>query len=172
MQDDLTDAVLNLAETGQIDKDRVCIVGGSYGGYAALAGAAFSPDLYKCVVSINGVSDVEDMLKTEERDHGDDHWVVAYWQEVIANGDVDKDHLAKISPINFVKDITSPILLIHSEDDKIVPIKQSEEMFDEMEDADKDVTFIELKDGDHNLSTAKNRLEAMLAIEAFVKKHI
>lgn len=172
MQDDLTDAVLSLADTGQIDKDRVCIVGASYGGYAALAGAAFTPDIYKCVVSINGVSDVERMLESEERDHGDDHWVVAYWQKVIVNGEFDEDHLAKISPINFVNNITAPVLLIHGENDKVVPLKQSEEMFDEMEDANKDVTFIELNNGDHYLSTAKNRMEAMLAIEAFVKKHI
>lgn len=172
MQDDLTDAVISLADTGQINKDRVCIVGGSYGGYAALAGAAFSPDVYKCVVSINGVSDVERMLKSEEREHGDDHWVVAYWQEVISKGDVNKDHLATISPINFVKDITAPVLLIHGEDDKVVPIKQSKEMFDEMEDAGKDVTFIELNNGDHSLSSAANRMEAMLAIEAFVKQHL
>lgn len=172
MQDDLTDAVRDLAVEGTIDKDRVCIVGASYGGYAALAGAAFTPDVYKCVVSINGVSDIEQMLKTEEREHGDDHWVVAYWQEVIANGEINRDHLAQISPINFVNNITAPVLLIHGEHDKVVPIEQSVKMFDKMEDAKKDVLFLELNDGDHHLSTAENRMKAMIAIEAFVKKHI
>jgi dipeptidyl aminopeptidase/acylaminoacyl peptidase len=172
MQDDLTDAVNSLADSGQINKERVCIVGGSYGGYAALSGAAFTPDVYKCVVSINGVSDIPRMLESEERDHGDDHWVVAYWNKVIANGGLDEDHLAQISPINSVSNISAPVLLIHGEDDKVVPIKQSEEMYDEMKDAKKDVTFIELNNGDHYLSTAENRMEAMLAIEAFVKKHI
>ena len=172
MQDDLTDAVIDLANAGKIDKNRLCIVGASYGGYAALAGATFTPDLYKCVVSINGVSDIERMLKTEEREYGDDHWVVAYWQDVISQGDVDEAHLKKISPINHVKNIKAPVLLIHGEHDKVVPIKQSEEMFDEMEDEDKDVIFLELEKGDHYMSTADNRMKAMLAIDAFVKKHI
>jgi dipeptidyl aminopeptidase/acylaminoacyl peptidase len=172
MQDDLTDAVLDLAKTGKIDKKRVCIVGASYGGYAALAGATFTPDLYKCVVSINGVSDIERMLETEERDHGDDHWVVAYWQDVIAKGEVDENHLEKISPINHIKNIKVPVLLIHGTYDKIVPMEQSEDMFDEMEDEDKDVTFIQLRKGDHHLSNAENRMQAMRAIDAFVKKHI
>lgn len=172
MQDDLTDAVVDLAQTGKIDQDRVCIVGASYGGYAALAGAAFTPDLYKCVVAINGVSDLEEMLETEERDYGDDHWVVAYWQKLIAGGEVDEDHLEKISPINHVKNIKAPVLLIHGQYDKIVPFDQSEDMFDEMEDENKDVSFLELKKGDHHLSSAENRMKAMLAIEEFIKKHI
>ena len=150
----------------------MCIVGASYGGYAALAGATFTPDLYQCVVSINGVSDIETMLETEERNYGDDHWVVAYWQKIIAQGEVDEDHLEKISPINHVKNIKAPVLLIHGEYDKVVPIKQSIKMFDKMQDADKDVTFLELEKGDHHLSRAENRMKAMLAIEKFVKKHI
>ena len=172
MQDDLSDAVLELADSGKIDRQRVCIVGASYGGYAALAGATFTPDLYQCVVSINGVSDIETMLETEERNYGDDHWVVAYWQKIIAQGEVDEDHLEKISPINHVKNIKAPMLLIHGEYDKVVPIKQSIKMFDKMQDADKDVTFLELEKGDHHLSRAENRMKAMLAIEKFVKKHI
>src|SRR5690606_351827 len=55
MQDDLPDAIAALSDTGLIDPTRVCIVGASYGGYAALAGGAFTPELYKCVVSINGI---------------------------------------------------------------------------------------------------------------------
>ncbi|MGJ8680844.1 alpha/beta hydrolase family protein [Paraglaciecola sp.] len=172
MQDDLTDAVVNLAEAGKIDKSRVCIVGASYGGYAALAGAVFTPDLYQCVVSINGVSDVEEMIEEEESTYGDDHWVVAYWKEVISEGDVDEDHLEQISPINHVSKIKSPVLLIHGTYDKVVPIDQSEEMFDEMEDEEKDVTFIKLKKGDHHLSKAKNRMKAMQAIDSFIKKYI
>jgi dipeptidyl aminopeptidase/acylaminoacyl peptidase len=172
MQNDLTDVLQELIDSGKVNKDKVCIVGASYGGYAALASAVFTPDLYKCVVSINGVSDVEEMLEEEEDTYGDDHWVVAYWKEVIAEGDVDEDHLKQISPINYVKKITSPVLLIHGTYDKVVPLEQSEDMFDEMQDEDKDVTFIELEKGDHHLSTAENRMKAMVAIDQFIKKHI
>lgn len=172
MQDDLTDAVHDLTKKGLIDKTRVCIVGASYGGYAALAGATFTPDLYKCVISINGVSDVEQMLDTEQRDYGSDHWVVSYWQDVISKGDVDEDHLEQISPINYVKNVVAPVLLIHGELDQTVPVEQSEDMFDELEDADKNVTFIELEKGDHHLSKAKNRMKALRAIDKFIKQYI
>ncbi|NQY37686.1 MAG: prolyl oligopeptidase family serine peptidase [Alteromonadaceae bacterium] len=172
MQDDLTDAVNDLVSKGIIDKSRVCIVGASYGGYAALAGAVFTPDLYKCVVSINGVSDIKRMLDTEAIDHGSDHWVVAYWQTVISKGDVKKNHLQQISPINYVTKVKAPVLLIHGEWDEIVPFEQSENMFDELEDADKNVTFIELEKGDHYLSNAKNRMKALKAIDKFIKQFI
>ncbi|WP_100656771.1 alpha/beta hydrolase family protein [Alteromonas flava] len=172
MQDDVTDTVLALTEEGKIDPQRVCIVGGSYGGYAALAGAAFTPELYRCAVSINGVSDVERMLKDERKDYGSDHWVVAYWEDAISRGEVDESHLAAISPINHVSQIQAPILLIHGEYDESVPIKQSERMLDALEDADKTVEFLELEDGNHFLSSAQNRMRAMQAIAAFVEKHM
>lgn len=172
MQDDLTDAVLDLAEKGVIDKNKVCIVGASYGGYAALAGVAFTPDIYKCAVSINGVSDVEEMLDTEKRDHGSHHWVVSYWQEVISKGEVDEDHLAKISPINYVQSVKTPLLLIHGERDEVVSVKQSRNMLEELEDADKEVKYLELEGGNHYLSRSENRMKAILAIDEFLKQHI
>lgn len=172
MQDNLTDALTSLVSEGTVDKDRVCIVGASYGGYAALAGAAYTPDLYKCAVSINGVADVEAMLKQEKRDYGSDHWVVSYWKKLLEDGEFSQQHLAKISPINYVKNITTPVLLIHGTRDKVVPFSQSEDFHEEMEDAGKEVKLVELKRGDHHLSNADNRMEAMKAIHEFVKKHI
>jgi len=172
MQDDLTDAVNFLVNEEKVDAKRVCIVGASYGGYAALAGAAFTPDVYKCVVSINGVADIPSMLKGDRRRYGRDHWVVSYWDRVISNGNLEEDHLKKISPINAVKNINAPVLLIHGEHDLVVPFNQSEDMFDEMEDADKQVTFIELEDGNHHLSNAKNRAKALEAIDKFIKRHL
>lgn len=172
MQDDLTDAVHDLANQGVIDKDRVCIVGGSYGGYAALAGATFTPELYKCVVSINGVSDVERMLHTEERDNGMYHWVVSYWQDLIAKGDVNAEHLEQISPINHIDKVRAPILLIHGKRDKTVLVEQSKNMFSQLKKAKKAATFIELEHGDHHLSNADNRMKALKAIGQFIKQHI
>jgi len=172
MQDDLTDAVNFLAEEGKVDAKRVCIVGASYGGYAALAGAAFTPDVYKCVVSINGVSDIPRMLKDDRRRYGRNHWVVSYWDKVISNGKLERNHLKKISPINAIDSINAPVLLIHGEHDLIVPFNQSDNMFDEMEDAGKQVTFVELEDGNHHLSNAENRAKALEAIDKFVKQHL
>lgn len=172
MQDDLSDAVRTLVKSGYVDKDRVCIVGASYGGYAALAGAAFTPNMYQCAVSINGVSDVARMLEDEERDYGGDHWVVEYWQDLIAKGEVDEDHMENISPINHVEKITIPVMLIHGTRDKIVPLHQSDNMYDELEELDKPVEFIKLEKGDHYLSKGHNRLKALEAAAAFISKHI
>jgi len=172
MQDDLTDAVNMLVKEGKTDPKRVCIVGWSYGGYAALAGATFTPELYKCVVSINGVSDIPQMLKNDRSKYGEDHWVVSYWDRVIASGKLEEGHLEKISPINSVKKITAPVLLIHGENDLVVSFDQSEDMFDEMKEANKDVTFVEIEDGNHSLTNAKNRAKALEAVDKFLKKHI
>ena len=173
MQDDLTDSVLHLAEKNLIDKDRVCIVGWSYGGYAALAGATFTPDLYQCVVSINGVSDIERMMKTERRDFGKDHWVVAYWDKIIRDKNLDEDFFEDISPVNFAENVKAPVLLIHGTDDTIAPLRQSEEMADALEDADKKVKFIEIEDEGHSIDKSNNsRLKSLQAIEEFIAKHI
>lgn len=172
MQNDLTDAVLNLSNTGIIDSTKVCIVGASYGGYAALAGAAFTPDLYKCVVAINGVSDLDKMLKQERKDFGSDHWVVAYWDRVIKNNNVNADFLSEISPVNSSNKVNAPALLIHGEYDKVVNVEQSKYMYKALKQANKEVKYIELEKGDHHLSSAKNRMEAMKAIEEFVSIHL
>jgi dipeptidyl aminopeptidase/acylaminoacyl peptidase len=72
MQDDLSDGVKTLIDQGIVDPSRVCIVGASYGGYAALAGAALTPDLFKCAVSIAGISDLEDFIGWRKRNWGRD----------------------------------------------------------------------------------------------------
>ena len=172
MQDDLSDAIEDLAKTGKINSNRVCIIGASYGGYAALAGAAFTPDLYKCAVSINGVSDISRMMHSEKLKYGEGHWVVAYWQDIIAEGHFTDSHLIKISPINSVNKVKAPILLIHGEYDGTVPYEQSEKMLAALKTQNKDVTFVRLDGGDHYLSTGENRIKAMKAIDKFIKKHM
>jgi len=172
MQDDLTDTILQLAEQGFIDKDRVCIVGASYGGYAALAGGAFTPDLFKCVVSISGVSDIPDMMSREKYDHGSNHWVVSYWDHIIADGKSTTELLKKISPSNFAENFKAPVLLLHGEDDRVVRIEQSELMYKRLKRAAKDVRFVELDGEDHHLSSGETRKQALKEIVSFVNKHI
>ncbi|MFT5677028.1 MAG: dipeptidyl aminopeptidase/acylaminoacyl peptidase [Paraglaciecola sp.] len=123
-------------------------------------------------MSINGVANVDDMMRIEKSQHSSEHWVVSYWQDVISQDDVKKDHLEVISPVNHVVKIQAPVLLIHGEYDEVVPLKQSKKMYREMKDAGKSVRFVELEKGDHYLSSAKNRMKAMKAIDEFVKKNI
>jgi len=172
MQDDVTDGVTALVQAGMADPDRVCIVGASYGGYAALAGGAFTPDLYKCVVAIAPVTDLPRMLIDERRDHGRNHWVVAYWEKVIGDLSEERDFLREISPVNHADAFTAPVLLIHGRDDTVVPLRQSKRMRDALRRADKDVELIELRGEDHWLSTSETRLETLEAMEAFLAEHL
>ncbi|MEZ5997286.1 MAG: prolyl oligopeptidase family serine peptidase [Hyphomonas sp.] len=172
MQDDVTDGVEALITSGMADRDRICIVGGSYGGYAALAGGAFTPELYKCVVALAPVSDVERMIKDLRSDLGRKHSAVAYWQRIIGNLKDDKEKLERISPANSADAFKAPVLLIHGKDDTVVPIIQSKIMEKALKKAGKDVTFIQMKGEDHWLSEGDTRIEALRAMADFVETHI
>ncbi len=172
MQDDITDGVNALVTAEMIDPDRICIVGASYGGYAALAGAAFTPELYKCIIAIAPVSDLNRMLRSEKREYGDNHWVVSYWEDIMAEGDARRAKLKSISPVNFAENVQAPILLLHGDDDTVVPIDQSTAMRRALNKADKDVELIKLKGEDHWLSVADTRLQTLQAMDAFIAEHL
>lgn len=172
IQDDITDAVTTLSKENIIDPDRVCIFGWSYGGYAALAGATFTPELYKCAISINGISDVVQMLDFEKSEHGDKSETYSYWQEVINRKGLDSNFLKSISPINYVDKVQIPILLIHGQRDKVVDFEQSDDFFDALEDVDKNVQLIELKGEGHYLLKNESRLKALTAIDTFLNKYL
>jgi dipeptidyl aminopeptidase/acylaminoacyl peptidase len=171
-QADITDALKDLAADGIVDPERVCIVGGSYGGFAALAGGAFTPELYRCVVSINGVSDVRRMLADEKSDHGRDHWALAYWNEVIARGDTSKETLDSISPATAADQFLAPVLLVHGDKDKVVDFGQSRHMERQLERAGKAVQLVKLEGEDHYLSSPATRLQCLEETVAFVNRHI
>lgn len=170
MQNDVSDGVTFLTKSGQVDPRRVCIVGASYGGYSALAGATLTPDLYACAVSINGVSDLPLMLRGAKR-RGESQGnmsTVNYWSEHI--GSPDDPVVRAASPINRVDAVRAPILLIHGEQDTIVPYNQSSNMAEALRKASKDVTLVKLQGEDHGLSNAATRIETLKAIEPFVAK--
>ena len=172
MQSDLTDGVNALVKAGYVDPENVCIVGASYGGYAALAGAVFTPDLYKCAIAIAPVSDLNRMLQSEKRDHGKNHWVVSYWEDVMAEGDARRKKLQSISPANFAENATAPILLIHGDDDTVVPYTQSTRMRSALKRAGKQVELVKLKGEDHWLSVADTRMQTLRAMDAFLAEHM
>lgn len=164
MQDDLEDGLNWLVEDGIANNDKVCIVGASYGGYAAMMGIAKTPDLYKCAVSFSGVSSLKQLV-SDSRKYVNSKWV----KNQIGS---DSDDLKMRSPYYQVENIKTPILVIHGEDDRVVDVKQSRMFADELEDEDKSFEYIELENGDHYLSIQRNRHAAFEAIDEFLKKHL
>jgi dipeptidyl aminopeptidase/acylaminoacyl peptidase len=144
----------------------------SYGGFAALAGGAFTPDLYKCVVSINGVSDVRTMLQQDRWDLGVHHWALSYWNEVIAKGDASTATLDSISPANYAENFTAPVLLVHGTKDNVVDYSQSTIMQKKLKRAGKSVSLVKLKGEDHYLSDPATRLECLIAAVEFINENL
>ncbi|MEM9841920.1 MAG: S9 family peptidase [Pseudomonadota bacterium] len=172
MQDDITDGVKALASSNYIDPNRVCIAGASYGGYAALVGAVFTPELYKCVVAIAPVADLNRMLRDERRQSGKDHWVISYWENVMSDGDARRKKLDLISPVKFAENVQAPVLLLHGDDDTVVPFSQSKAMERALKRADKSVELVRLKGEDHWLSVADTRLQTLRAMDRFISEHL
>jgi dipeptidyl aminopeptidase/acylaminoacyl peptidase len=165
MQTDLSDGVRDLAAKGLIDPRRVCIVGASYGGYAALAGAAIDRGVYRCAVSVAGVSDLRRMVDDEGR------VVQRYWKRFMGVENLRDPALAAISPALQAEKIEIPVLLIHGRDDTVVPLEQSQVMADAMKRTGKPVELIVQKGADHWLSRGETRLQTLTATMAFVEKH-
>ncbi len=172
MQDDVTDGARALMSMGWADPGRTCIVGWSYGGYAALAGGALTPDLYKCVVAIAGVSDLRSMLGWEKRENGAQSTSFAYWTRVIGDIDQDADAIEAVSPYRLAANFKAPVLLIHGGDDLVVPDRQSEMMEQALKAAGKPVTYIRIGRDDHSLVAIDSRNKALTAVGGFLKTHI
>ena len=169
MQNDVTDAVTHLISEGIADPNRICIVGASYGGYSALAGAAFTPELYKCAASYSGVTDLREMLAWERDRYGRDSSTYEYWVSRIGEP---SDELDARSPAKAVDAITADILLIHGQDDTVVDIEQSEIMADALEKAGKPVTLVKLDGEDHWLSSETTRVEMLELLDDFLVKNL
>jgi pimeloyl-ACP methyl ester carboxylesterase len=172
MQDDVSDGVKHLIAQKVVDPARVCIVGASYGGYAALAGAAFSPDLYRCAVSISGVSDLREMLKSRGKVFGKDSDLYAYWVKQIGDPDRDAARIDAVSPALHVDRITIPVLLIHGDHDEIVPYEQSKIMKKALDKAGRGTELITLEDEGHSGFTEDNSRLVLTSIDAFLARHL
>lgn len=171
MQDDISDGVQTLVTTGHADPERVCIMGASYGGYAALAGGAFTPERYQCVISIAGVADLSRMIHDTRFKRRGSHWVVNYWQKLIGDSRRERDKLEAISPVNSAADFEAPVLLLHGKDDTVVPFRQSRLMQKVLKKAGKSVELIPLKGEDHWLSRSQTRVAMLTAIDEFLETH-
>ncbi|WP_052215930.1 alpha/beta hydrolase family protein [Sphingomonas sp. ERG5] len=163
MQDDLVDAVKWATGSGLADAKRVCIVGASYGGYAAFRAAQRDTGLYRCAVSYAGVSDMPAMLRYDSR-----------FLNSGARGDwmrLQAPDLKTVSPINHATEFGVPMLIMHGKADRVVPVKQSREMVEKLKAAGKPYRYVEQPLGDHHFSRQADRAQFLTELEAFLKEY-
>lgn len=170
MQHDVTDGVKHLIANGTVDPGRVCIIGASYGGYSALAGAAFTPELYNCAVSVNGVSDLVEMLYWVENRGGYYDPAVRFWRKHI--GKSSDPEVAQYSPARAAGKVSARVMLMHGVDDTVVPYAQSEFMETALRRERKNFELVKLKSEDHWLSRSPSRIEMLTSLDRFLDTNI
>ena len=171
MADDITDGVRKLIAEGKADPKRICIFGGSYGGYAALLAGAQHPELYKCVVSVAGLSDLIADFR-HEKSLGKDTERYKYWVKAIGDPDTQADALKKASPITYAATYQPPVLLIHGDADNNVLPEQSRLMNAALKAAGKDVQLVILPNQGHTGWGPENGKTMLVDAITFIKAHI
>jgi dipeptidyl aminopeptidase/acylaminoacyl peptidase len=171
MQTDISDGVAALAQQGLIDPKRACIVGASYGGYAALAGVTVQNGLYRCAVSVAGVAHPAGMISDAEQATLSDNSAERYWRAFMGAPRHAEAALAPVSPDMLAAHADAPILLIHGQDDTVVPIDQSRGMESALRQAGKPVELVVLPTADHWFLHEDMRLAMVTRSVAFVEKY-
>lgn len=169
MQDDITDGVEWLKNQGIADPERIGIFGGSYGGYATLAGLAFTPDLYACGVDYVGVSNMFTFMNT----------IPPYWKpylemfyEMVGNPSADSVLLHEASPVYHVDKIKAPLLVVQGAQDPRVNIDESDQMVEALKARGVDVPYLVKENEGHGFRNEENRFEFNRTMEQFFAKHL
>ena len=171
MLTDMSDGLAHLAKEGIVDPKRACILGASYGGYAALAGITVQTGLYRCAVAISGLSDLPAMLKWEDDRHGQGSSAIKYFREAMGVTVPGAPPIASISPAFLASRADAPLLMIHGRDDTVVPLEQSQRMERAMKAAGKPVQLLITEKEDHYLSREASRVATLKAAVEFIEKN-
>ncbi|MDO9069006.1 MAG: S9 family peptidase, partial [Deltaproteobacteria bacterium] len=169
MQNDITDGVNWLIDQGIADKNRIAIFGWSYGGYAALAGVAFTPDLYACGIDFWGISNYFTLYKSFPP-----QWK-PYMEEINrrwGNAVADSIQMYNTSPVFHVKNIQAPVFIGQSANDRRVVFQHSEQMADELKKHNKEYEYVLVEGEGHALTNENKIIELMKKVEAFLSKHM
>jgi len=165
MQDDLTDATRWAIGEGLADPRRICIYGGSYGGYAALMGVAREPDLYRCAVGYLGVYDLDMMVRD---DRNDSRYMANFSDQWVG----DSGTLAEVSPLRLVDRIKVPVFLAAGGEDQRVPDGQYQAMRKALERAGVPLETLRYANEGHGFYTEEHRIEYYSRLLAFLSKHL
>jgi len=167
MQDDVTDGTLWAVEQGYADKERICIYGGSYGGYASMMGVAKEPDLYQCGVGYVGVYSLPLMFEDgdiAERDSGQ-----KYLRRVLGE---DEQELKANSPVNLVNNIKADLFLVHGAKDVRVPISHYEQLTTALDKIGKPYQSLVKDDEGHGFQKEENKFDLYPRLIKFFDQHI
>jgi dipeptidyl aminopeptidase/acylaminoacyl peptidase len=169
MHDDLVDGVEWLVKKGVADPKRVAIMGGSYGGYATLAGLAFTPDVFACGVDIVGPSNIITLLKT----------IPPYWGPLrsmfvkrVGDPEKEEEFLKEISPLFSVSKIKAPLLIGQGANDPRVNQAESDQIYNALRKAGRDVQYVIYSDEGHGFARPENRLHFYAIAEGFLARHL
>ncbi len=167
MQDDLTDATLWAIEAGHADARKICIYGGSYGGYAALMGAAKEPDLYQCAIGYVGVYDLATMF--EKGDIPEQRSGKGYLRKVLGT---DEAKMNAHSPTHLADKIKAKVFLAHGGNDQRVPVVHARKMREALEQAGNPPEWLLFEREGHGFFDLDHRIELYKRMESFLDKHI
>jgi dipeptidyl aminopeptidase/acylaminoacyl peptidase len=169
MHDDLVDAVRWVVDRGDADPDRVAIYGGSYGGYAALVGATFTPDLFACGVDLVGPSNLKTLIES----------VPPYWQPMVVqfhnrvgNPETEEAFLWDRSPLSRVDDVSIPLLIAQGANDPRVKQAESEQFVAALRERGIDHEYLLFDDEGHGFAKPENRMRFYAAMESFLATHL
>lgn len=167
MQDDLDDGMDWLVKDGIVDPARVCIVGSSYGGYAAMWGVIRNPERYRCAASFAGVTDFKAQIKYDGKSLKSRY--AREWRDTV-RGAEDFD-LDTVSPAKNAARLTRPLLLTHGDEDSNVPYSQFKKMIDALKKAKKPVESHTYEGEGHGFADSANEKDWLDRLEAFLNKH-
>ena len=169
IQNDISDGVKWLIRKGIADPKRVGIYGGSYGGYATLAGLAFTPDLYACGVDYVGISNILSWLKS----------IPPYWKpylemmyEMVGHPERDTELLVRTSPVFHADKIKVPLFVAQGANDVRVPKAESDQIVEALRKRGIDVLYMVKENEGHGFMNEENRLDFYRAMEKFLAKHL
>lgn len=169
MHDDLVDAVEWVVAEGYADPGRVAVYGGSYGGYAALVGATFTPSVFRCAVDLVGPSNLKTLIESVPA-----YWapMIAQFHERVGDPETEEELLWSRSPLSRVDDVEIPILVAQGANDPRVKQAEAEQIVAAMRDKGIDHEYLLFPDEGHGFAKPENRMRFYAAVEAFLARHL
>ncbi len=172
MQDDLDDGVDWLAKQGTIDPKRVCIMGGSYGGYAVMLGLARNPERWRCGINFIGVTDINLLFEVGWSDFADSNYLRYAAKDLIGDPVKDAAQFKATSPLAQAARIKAPVLMAYGTDDRRVPLIHGEEMRDALRKQGTPVEWVAYRGEGHGFLLEANRIDFYTRVAKFLEAHL